>query len=362
MAHLRYLFYIYIGLSLLVGCSKVGFTTAPVNFGKFGGECVEQADGSFICEKRFRTGQVDILFVDDNSGSMSTEQAAMASRFPQFMQSLAKLDWQIGITTTDVVNDAGRLLPFSDQGTILTKNTPNAEQLFNDTIKRPETALCDSGGPCPSGDERGIFAANLVMERSPGFFRPGAHFALVILSDEDERSNGGLIPGFPLQTNDLPLTLVENLSKFLGPDKILSVHSIIINEAQQPQGAQCLAIQNAQGNNVKGRYGKEYAKLSTPSAALKAAGNIVDGVIGNICATDYTAQLGDIGDKIGKNVKKQQLACDPSEIIEFTFDPEPVPFPTFNIDSDNRLEITSDIDAGTDIVFKYKCPAGTSFL
>src|SRR5690606_8968839 len=50
-------------------------------------------------------GRVDILLVDDNSGSMSAEQNLLAQRFSTFISRLSGLDWQIGITTTDVTND-----------------------------------------------------------------------------------------------------------------------------------------------------------------------------------------------------------------------------------------------------------------
>ncbi|MCB0370011.1 MAG: hypothetical protein KDD45_11450, partial [Bdellovibrionales bacterium] len=46
--------------------------------------------------------KVDILIVIDNSGSMSYEQSEMAKRFSGFVESLNGLDWQLGITTTDV--------------------------------------------------------------------------------------------------------------------------------------------------------------------------------------------------------------------------------------------------------------------
>ncbi len=47
---------------------------------------------------------VDILFVIDNSGSMSEEQARLARNFPAFVERLEAMgaDYRIGITTTDV--------------------------------------------------------------------------------------------------------------------------------------------------------------------------------------------------------------------------------------------------------------------
>ena len=45
--------------------------------------------------------KVDILVVDDNSGSMEFEQTSMANRVSNFLAILQGLDWRIGIATTD---------------------------------------------------------------------------------------------------------------------------------------------------------------------------------------------------------------------------------------------------------------------
>ncbi len=86
--------------------------------------------------------------------------------------------------------------------------------MFNQTIQRPETLACEKfianwirshGGNTSSinsteysqgyaqklsfGDERGIYAANMVVKNNPSsFIRSDAHLAVIFLSDEDERS------------------------------------------------------------------------------------------------------------------------------------------------------------------------------
>ena len=91
---------------LAVGCSKVAFE-ANKDFNKCQNSslaCTLISDNveRFEYDIKVGSGIVDILIVDDNSGSMSPEQAQMAGRFPNFLQSLANLDYHIAITTTDV--------------------------------------------------------------------------------------------------------------------------------------------------------------------------------------------------------------------------------------------------------------------
>lgn len=362
-------------------CSKVDFQSVPSSscsdaiedFGK--DACVMTPDGYNSFSYTVTVGDVDIVFVDDNSGSMSAEQNQMANRFPNFISSLTNLNYQIGIITTDVSyspttyssaraangNGAyqdGKFLKFDGGDYILKKGDSDVQGKFTRTIKRQETLDCEttyaySPTLCPSGDERGIFALNLMLDRGDSrMFRPGAHLAIVILSDEDERSNpGAQNSGFPLQDYDKPETFVSKVAARLGTTKAVSVHSVII----QPGDTGCYN-QNNLGNGIFGSYGYSYAALSQPSLALKALGGIVDGAMGSICASDYGAQLGNIGAKISANVKDIQLACAPvAGSVSVTFSPAPTTAITFSVDSSNKLKFSPAVPAGTAATIKYKC-------
>jgi len=357
------------GAIFIEGCSDVKFSARPSNtcqqyardFGP--NACILGPDGETF-NYSVQVGNVDILFVDDNSGSMYTEQVHMADRFPGFLDSIYRLDYQIAIITTDTVKDQGRFLPFPNSQTVL-KNSSRLKdskhydniQHFQNTIKRPETLVCDNSGytNCPSGDERGIFALNLALDNSSqrGFFRPGGHLAVVILSDEDERSNGGQIPGYPLEPErDSPESFVGRLTPILGATKTVSVHSIII----RPGDTSCFSVQNSQGAGVKGFYGYQYAALSQPTNQLKSMGNITNGVLGNICSGNYTAELGDIATQINQSVSKIQLPCRPeNDDIEITFDPAPNQQIYYTIDIDNRVSFSPAASAGTRVNLKYTC-------
>lgn len=399
------------------GCSKVAFQATPSsdcsNFNQAHGNnsCVLTPDGLNQYTYSVRVGKVDILFVNDNSGSMYVEQQKIANQFPAFLDTIKDLDYQIAMITTDVSSSPGnfssprngngalwdgKFIAFPNGQKILSNPTFSSTvhnqniSYFQNTIQRPESLDCHQNQDgCPSGDERGIYALNLAMDRpeNSSFFRVGGHLAVVILSDEDERSvapgestatiNKSLNPGlwnsneYKLQNYDRPETFVEKFNQQMDSTKTVSVHSIIIKPkvtkngdgtvsitAGDAQGNACLNEQNSQGNGVRGFYGTQYAALSVPGGNLQAMGNIVEGNLGNICANNYTQQLGPIASKL-KGLNFVQLPCPPVlSTVEITFDPAPPQNITFDIDPNNasRLVFTPMVPAGTDVNMKFKCP------
>ena len=134
------------------------------------------------------TPQADVLFVVDNSCSMSEEQSNLGANLASFL-SFAQaqgIDYQIAVTTTDVGSsgEAGR---FVERGgtRIITTTTPNANQVF-----RTNVTLGTSG----SGTERGLEAAYLALSdplintHNAGFLRVDAALAVIFVSDETDQS------------------------------------------------------------------------------------------------------------------------------------------------------------------------------
>lgn len=277
---------------------------------------------------------VDILFVVDHSGSMREEQKKMADRFPNFISSIQNLDWRIAITTTTVGSQLvqgstegidGRLINFKTSPTtsspFLTKSTPDMENLFKQTIQRKEEG---------SGDERAIFAANRSIERrnEHGFFRSKAHLALVIISDEDERSNGT-----NLQSLDLPETLTQNVTTLLRAPSF-TAHSIVY----RPGDRNC-------SKNGGAYEGKIYAKLTS----------MTKGVLGDICATDYGNQLSVIGQVTEEKTDSFDLPCAPVAPL-VSFQPNPTTPVAFSW-KDQTLTIQTPLPEGTRIRVEYTCEA-----
>ena len=349
-----------LALTIYVGCSDVKFSHNPSDTCKdfnqsFGeGACQQNPKGFNEYSYSVQVGSVDILFVVDNSGSMYEEQVKMAEKFPNFLNSISSLDWQIAITTTDIYKTDGRFLTFPNGSDVISRDTPNVESEFRETIRRQETLDCDRSGykKCPSGDERGIYAVNRAIDRGHNKFF-NSQLAIVFLSDENERSNGGAISGYELQEYDLPVTLVSKVKTQLGEGKIFSVHSIIVRSGDTA----CFAQQNSQ-SAVRGYYGTLYEQLSHPSDELKALGGLVSGHMGSICAVDYGPQMGDIGSKIADNSLLEKLPCHPEtpDDLNVTFSPSLSFDVNLIVDENNILTAEPGVPAGTTADITVNCP------
>jgi hypothetical protein len=125
-------------------------------------------------------GLLDVLVVVDNSGSMSQEQSNLATRLSDLLSSVKDSNWQIGLISTDPSESKIR--------TLIKKSDVNAEQAFKDAV--------NSFGVNGSGNERGVLqAVNGLKSVAPGatsgtWLRPNSVVALLIVSDEDNCSDG----------------------------------------------------------------------------------------------------------------------------------------------------------------------------
>lgn len=230
--------------------------------------------------------RVDILFVIDNSGSMEYEQRSMGQRTSNFLQVLRGLDYQIAITTTDPRNVTlgdGRFLPlrgYSNRFIIDSSMTESeAQTTLSSTLQRTET-----GSP----EEQGIRAAYRTIDRyianennARAFFREGAQFAVVLISDEDESAS---------TTKNDPEALVAHVASTFGGSKMFSYHSIITI----PGDTACRGTDGY-------AYGHRYQQMS----------QLTGGVIGSVCAMDYAAQVTGIAEGIRDLLKTITLQCQP---------------------------------------------------
>jgi hypothetical protein len=158
-------------------------------------------------------GKVDVLFVIDNSGSMSEEQQGLAQNFAAFMSAAqdAGVDYHIGVTTTGLApewdapkpcpggvfgGEGGRLFPADGSAPrVITPATPNAAAVFAHNV---------SVGVCHR-TEQGLEAAYRALsaplvttvdvpgtpepnDGNAGFLRAQARLALVFVSDEEDLS------------------------------------------------------------------------------------------------------------------------------------------------------------------------------
>ena len=260
---------------------------------------------------------IDILFVIDNSKSMSEQRENLSERIDGFLQKVKGLDWQIGVISTEIErgnlgdilteqasedNDykSGRLIPFEEDLYILHSDMNMDFEQFLDLLQETmQTIPVDS-----KGDEQAIYSTALAIERALAgqreeqFFRPGAHLSVVVLSDEDENSNGGYEKGVlvnPIQyTPSDFLTFAKNS---LGVDKEILWHSIVIMSGDE----ECRKKTKEQGTPAY--YGRHYEELST----------LTGGVIGSICNENYADLLKNIGQTVKDLQNTISLECAPED-------------------------------------------------
>jgi hypothetical protein len=237
--------------------------------------------------------QVDILVVIDNSGSMKDEQKNMAQKISNLLDRVNGLDWQIGIVTTDMVDKTlgdGRLLKFPNGSYFITSklSLSTAKDQFAKTIQRAEKGNYIEQGI--KGTYRAIERAFNPKETNDkynqSFFRKKAALAVVVVSDEDESGTAFENSG----TN-----LIDLVAKNFSLEKIFKFHSIIV----RPGDKACLAISPSE--HVEG---KAYAALTAATG----------GILGDLCAKDYSNQLTVIGQDVANTQNTFPLTCVPMDI------------------------------------------------
>ncbi len=387
---LKQLYYAHVfllsALGSVIACSPTKFTPAPTNPG-----CI-QADGCIVIDglqkwdetHKVGTGKVDILIVNDNSASMSVVQQRMAQAFGGFIERLdsREIDYKIAMTTTDATKlSTTPLLSFGNGTTFLTKGDSNRVALFNGAIVRTETTNCENViksfyntyGPsfqshndyvaaynnaCASGDERGILAANYVLQNNSGsFVRSDAHLNIIVISNEDVRS--GNTGSFTTEDRASNLTSTVNTA---FTSKYWEFNSIITKDAACAQ-TQKSQFRTASGQEIKdqnGNYviganpGMEYAALSA-SASLDIDGNAQPrGQIIDICQTNYSNHFNNMAAKVADSARMFNLKCSPAEapVVEIVGNPAATVPHTW---SGNHIVFNRGSE-GINVRVKYSCP------
>lgn len=253
--------------------------------------------------------KIDILFITDNSGSMEYKQKSMAYRARNFLSILRGVDWQIGITTTDVYDyyrGDGKLVDLTGRkGSYLLTSKMDEQQasvLLGNTLHRPQ----ELGTPWEQGiyaSYRAVERALAGKERNKDLIRPDAQLAVVLISDEDETKKN--------KEKNVPENFVNLVRSKYNGQKTLTFHSIIV----KPGDVGCLKSEKDHG------YGNTYQHLS----------NLTGGIIGSVCATDYAAQVENIAQGIKESLKAVTLACNPiidaQNTVNVTIDGQPYEAP-----------------------------------
>lgn len=302
----------------------------------------------------YSNNKVDFLLVLDVSNSMLPDNQHLASRLQGFLDSLVSstaIDWQMCLTVTTTQNVGGT--PYwgaaspwiGYSGYVLKPSAsvsgPALSQIFTNTISTY------GAGWVNSDDERPLKAAwhHIDYRNANGCYRTGAALAMIVLSDEDERSVGGdpAQVGYYnefqfLEDKDLPQTLINKVKSDLGSDKPFTFNSVIV----KPGDTSCKASQDAAG--YLSHYGFKLAELST----------LTSGATTSICASDYSQNLNYFKDRIVDSLSSIQLECPPIADPVVTITPPVSGGFTTRIENGNLI-FTPAIKAERTINVKYKC-------
>lgn len=300
--------------------------------------------------------KLDIMLVVDNSNSMLADNQKLAQKLSTFVNDLqsSSIDWQMCVTVTNTLQVSSTAVwgasviwsPSNNNPAWILKNGSNLSTTFTQTI----TSI--GAGWSGTDDERGIKAAwwhlyqgdpNYPAEAS-GCHRMSAALAVIIISDEDERSVGGneslqFYSGEykALETEDLPSSFISQVKSIFGNSKRFTVNSIIV----KPGDNDCLSTQDAEGS--KSHFGHKYAELS----------GLTGGGIGSICDSDYTSNLNLFKDVIKNSIASVPLECTPVGNVSVTVTP-----PVGNLQTTLNgmsLSFNPQIPAGRNLDISYKC-------
>jgi hypothetical protein len=236
--------------------------------------------------QRQADGIVDILWVIDDSGSMTNQRQTLANNFSRFLDDLLALQvrFQMGVISTNH-NDRGTL-----RGTtkIITNSTPNPRQVFLQNTTFP---------PSRARLEQGLRMLELALTEpnlsgaNAGFLRPNAALAVIVVTDEDDSSYGD------------PAYYSRFLRSLKGPgNENLSSLSII------------------GGTTPVGCYppGEEiyFGGLAEPAFRYSSVATKTGGVIGSICDVSFEATLSRIAAALNtlRRVFPLSLKPDPATI------------------------------------------------
>lgn len=194
---------------------------------------------------------VDVLWILDNSATMTEEQDALAAAFPAFAEVVGDgvVDMQMGITTTDVEEQQGLLV-----GDVLTVDTEDLVSAF---------ATQADVGTLGAREEQPLEALQLatsepaLSEGNDALFRDGTDLAIIIVTDEDDQSEA--------EVSDY----LDHLADFA------SDRAYRVSVVGGPIPAGCASKTSS----------------AEPAERLAYAVDLTDGVFMSICEQDYTPVL-----------------------------------------------------------------------
>lgn len=203
-------------------------------------------------------GKIDVLWVMDDSGSMSDEQAALAFNFDAFINDFIdrQTDFRMAITTTDTSTSskAGAL-----KGQILTSADAQAdENQFKEDFK--DYIQVGING---SGNEKGLKGSTSFLgKHHQNFLREDAYLIVVYVSDEEDNSENSVA------------TYLNTLRSYKSNAGLVKAYSIVNTETTSDHwesiGSRYISVSNQTSGTVSNIKNDFYQSLS------QMGGDIID--------------------------------------------------------------------------------------
>ena len=244
-------------------------------------------------------GKLDILFVVDNSGSMTEEQAYLKESLPAFIAKLeaGRADFQVGVTTTDQAHDPtsvpgskGNCIGLSDRK-VLFKGNMDILALFKTYV-----AVGING----SGNEYGLLSARQALDncfnQAAGsatklpLVRPDAFLSIIVVSDEEDY---GLTVGAADPTY-YPRAALQNYLTGLKGKGRFSISAV--TGTRDASGALCTS---------------DHAKPKTEGTQYIDAAKDTGGVLKSICGADWPGALTEIATRLNEQIVQITLTDKP---------------------------------------------------
>lgn len=215
--------------------------------------------------------EVDILLVVDNSCSMGDEQTQLSQGFDRFVEyfEVADVDYHIGVTTTDMEQDRGRLHSAGGPS-FITPQTANPAEVFRDNVQ-----VGIDGWPWEKGLASGAHALSddLAEGENAGFLRDDALLSVIFISDEEDASPYGVNSyiNYFLNLKNSARRDAFNASALVGIDPDTLEPADCVQGTGNPPGGAAAAF----------RY---------HDVAIQTGG-----VVASICADDFSDVVGQMG-------------------------------------------------------------------
>lgn len=243
-------------------------------------------------EGLFSENKVDILFVIDNSGSMSAIQKNVADNAKIFIEKFAQnsiIDWKIGIISTDDKEDPylGFKSPFG--ASLIDVADPNT---FSSVVKQFAAAVNSLG---TRGSAFELTFSNVIRaldewqglnSQHPKFHRKTAHLAVIMITDEEEQSGN------------------------------FTVNEVLLNLEKRLYGGRQLRFYGAfDAGDLTGCRQSTYT-LQYKNSRFEEAITQTNGFAFSACIEDFGGQLARVGEDIVSLIKLPSLVLRNRPIIK----------------------------------------------